>query len=99
MVCPLFTSILFPEQAGIVYSIADRLFEQEVYRYLPMMDTVDRIIIRCTVLHKGKKVTERQMAALISKALDHEYTHQAVHKRIPAAARRLAELMNYNPYE
>jgi hypothetical protein len=36
------------------------------------------------------------MAALISKALDREYTHQAVHKRVPAAAKRLAKLMNYD---
>lgn len=79
--------------------IADQLFEQQIHRFLPQMDTVDRIIIRCTVLHKGKKMTERQLAALISKALGREYSHQAVHKRIPTAAKRLAELMNYNPYE
>ncbi len=79
--------------------VANRFFEQQIYRYLPQMDIVDRIIIRCTVLHKGKKMTERQLAALISKALGCEYSHQAVHKRIPVAAKRLAELMNYNPYE
>lgn len=79
--------------------IADELFEQQIRRCLPKMDTIDKIIIRCTVLHKGKKITERQMAALISKALGREYSHQAVHKRVPAAAKRLAELMDYNPYE
>ena len=79
--------------------IADELFEQQIRRCLPQMDTVDKIIVRSTVLHKGKKVTERQMAALISKALGREYSHQAVHKRIPTAAKRLAELMHYNPYE
>ena len=79
--------------------IADQLFEQQIHRCLLQMDTVDRIIIRCTVLHKGKKTTERQMAALVSKALGHEYSHQAIHKRIPVAAKRLAELMNYTPYE
>ncbi len=76
--------------------IANELFEQQIRRCLPKMDTIDRIIIRCAVLHKGKKVTERQMAALISKALDREYTHQAVHKRVPVAAKRLAKLMNYD---
>ena len=55
-----------------------------------------RIIIRCMVLHE-RDVTERQLAALISKAIGQNYSHQAVHKRIPAAAKRLAELMNY-PY-
>ncbi len=79
--------------------IADCLFEQQIYRYLPQMKAIDQIIIRCTVLHKGKKITERQLSALISKALGREYTHQSVHKRIPIAARRLAELMNYDPYE
>ena len=78
---------------------SDELFEQQIRRCLPQMDTVDKIIVRSTVLHKGKKVTERQMAALISKALGREYSHQAVHKRIPTAAKRLAELMHYNPYE
>ena len=48
------------------------------------------------VLHE-REVTERQLAALISKAIGQNYSHQAVHKRFPAAARRLADLMNY-PY-
>ena len=81
--------------------VANRLFEQQIYRCLPQLDTIDRIIIRCTVLHKGH-MPERQMAALISKAVGREFTHQAVHKRIPAAARRLAALMDFDldhPYE
>lgn len=78
--------------------IADRIFEKEIYRCLPQMDTIDRIIIRCMVLHE-RDVTERQLAALISKAIGQPYSHQSVHKRIPAAAKRLARLMDYNPYE
>jgi hypothetical protein len=76
--------------------VANRIFEQQIYRCLPQMDTIDRIIIRCMVLHE-RDVTERQLAALISKATGQKYSHQAVHKRIPAAAKRLADLMNY-PY-
>lgn len=79
-------------------SVANRIFEQQIYRCLPQMDTIDRIIIRCLVLHE-REVTERQLAALITKAIGQNYSHQAVHKRIPAAAKRLAALMNYNPYE
>ncbi len=78
--------------------VADRIFEQQIYRCLPQLDTIDRIIIRCMVLHEHE-ATERQLAALISKATGQSYTHQAVHKRVPAAAKRLAALMNYNPYE
>ena len=78
--------------------VADRLFRQQIYRCLPLMDTIDRIIIRCMVLHE-REVTERQLAALISKAIGRNYSHQSVHKRIPAAAKRLAALMNYNPNE
>ena len=77
-------------------AVANRIFEQQIYRCLPQMDTIDRIIIRCMVLHE-RDVTERQLAALISKATGQKYSHQAVHKRIPAAAKRLADLMNY-PY-
>ena len=51
-------------------------------------------VIRCMVLHE-RDVTERQLAALISKATGQKYSHQAVHKRIPAAAKRLADLLNY----
>jgi hypothetical protein len=58
------------------------------------MDTIDRIIIRCMILHDGG-MTERQVAALISKAIGRSYSHQSVHKRIPEAAKRLARLMNY----
>ena len=76
--------------------IADRIFEEQIYRCLPQMDIIDRIIIRCMVLHE-REVTERQLAALISKAIGQHYSHQAVHKRITAAAKRLADLMNY-PY-
>ena len=76
--------------------VADRIFEEQIYRCLPQMDTIDRIIIRCMVLHE-RDVTERQLAALISKTIGQKYSHQAVHKRIPAAAKRLADLMNY-PY-
>ena len=75
--------------------VADKIFEQEIYRCLPQMDTIDRIIIRCMVLHE-RDMTERQLAALISKAIGQKYSHQAVHKRIPAAAKRLADLMNYS---
>lgn len=88
------------EEVADTYSmeddVADRLFRQQIYRCLPQMDTIDRIIIRCMVLHE-RDVTERQLAALISKATGQKYTHQAVHKRIPAAAKRLANLLNY-PY-
>ena len=76
--------------------MADRLFKQQIYRCLPQMDDIDRIIIRCMVLHE-RKVTERQLATLISKAIGHDYSRQAVRKRIPAAAKRLANLMHY-PY-
>ena len=76
--------------------VANRIFEQQIYRRLPQMDTIDGIIIRCMVLHE-RDVTERQLAALISKAIGQKYSHQAVHKRIPAAAKRLADLLNY-PY-
>ena len=76
--------------------VADRIFEEEIYRCLPQLDAIDRIIIRCMVLHE-REVTERQLAVLISKAIGKDYSHQAVHKRIPAAAKRLADLMNY-PY-
>ena len=79
-------------------AVANRIFEQQIYRCLPQMDTIDRIIIRCLVLHE-RDVTERQLAALITKAIGQTYSHQAVHKRIPAAAKRLAALMNYNPHE
>ena len=72
-------------------AVANRIFEQQIYRCLPQMD---RIIIRCMVLHE-RDVTERQLAALISKATGQKYSHQAVHKRIPAAAKRLADLLNY----
>ncbi|NLE26676.1 MAG: hypothetical protein GX625_15290 [Clostridiaceae bacterium] len=75
-------------------AVANRIFEQQIYRCLPQMDTIDRIIIRCMVLHE-RDVTERQLAALISKATGQKYSHQAVHKRIPAAAKRLADLLNY----
>ena len=78
--------------------VADRIFEQQIYRCLPQLDTIDRIIIRCMVLHEHE-ATERQLAALISKATGQSYTHQAVHKRVPAAAKRLAALLNYNPDE
>ena len=77
-------------------AVANRIFEQQIYRCLPQLDTIDRIIIQCMVLHEHE-VTERQLAALISKAIGQKYSHQAVHKRIPAAAKRLADLMNY-PY-
>ena len=77
-------------------AVADQIFEQQIYRCLPQLDIIDQIIIRCTVLRE-RDVTERQLAALISKATGREYSHQAVHKRIPAAAKRLADLMNY-PY-
>ena len=77
-------------------AVADRLFKQQIYRCLPQMDDIDRIIIRCMVLHE-RKVTERQLATLISKAIGHDYSRQAVRKRIPAAAKRLANLMHY-PY-
>ena len=76
--------------------VANQIFEQQIRRCLLQMDTIDRIIICCMVLHE-RAVTERQLAALISKAVGQNYSHQAVHKRIPAAARRLADLMNY-PY-
>lgn len=79
-------------------AVANRIFEQQIYRCLPQMDTIDRIIIRCLVLHE-REVTERQLAALITKAIGQTYSHQAVHKRIPTAAKRLAALMNYNPHE
>ncbi|MBQ7679586.1 MAG: hypothetical protein IJT34_07035 [Butyrivibrio sp.] len=39
--------------------VADKIFEQEIYRCLPQMDTIDRIIIRCMVLHE-RDLTERQ---------------------------------------
>ena len=83
-------------QISMEEAVANRIFEQQIYRCLPQMDTIDRIIIRCMVLHE-RDVTERQLAALISKAIGRNYSHQSVHKRIPAAAKRLAELMNY-PY-
>ena len=73
--------------------VADRMFREQIYRCLPRMDTIDRIIIRCMVLHDGE-MTERQVAALISKAIGRSYSHQSVHKRIPEAAKRLARLMN-----
>lgn len=76
--------------------IADRLFKQQIYRYLPQMVTIDKIIIRCAVLHEDR-MTERQIAALISKAVGQKYSHQAVHKRIPAVAKHLADLMHFNP--
>ena len=76
--------------------IADRIFRKQVECCLPQLDPVDRIIIYCTVLHKGR-ITERQLSELIKKAVGREYSHQAVHKRIPAAAKRLAALMNYIP--
>lgn len=75
---------------------ANRIFKKQIYRCLPQMNDIDRIIIRCMVLHE-REVTERQLAALISKAIGQKYSHQAVHKRIPAAAKRLADLMHY-PY-
>ena len=31
-------------------AVANRIFEQQIYRCLPQMDTIDRIIIRCMVL-------------------------------------------------
>lgn len=74
--------------------VADRMFREQIYRCLPRMDTIDRIIIRCMILHDGG-MTERQVAALISKAIGRSYSHQSVHKRIPEAAKRLARLMNY----
>ena len=46
---------------------------------------------------RERVVTERLLAALISKAIGQKYSHQAIHKRIPAAAKRLADLLNY-PY-
>ena len=49
--------------------VADKIFEQEIYRCLPQMDTIDRIIIRCMVLHE-RDMTERQFAALSLKPLD-----------------------------
>ena len=85
-----------PDPYCMEEAVANRIFEQQIYRCLPQMDTIDRIIIRCMVLHE-RDVTERQLAALISKAIGQNYSHQAVHKRIPAAAKRLADLMNY-PY-
>jgi len=78
--------------------VADRIFEQEIWRCLPQMDPIDQLIIRCAVLRE-REMTERQLAALISKAIGKAYSHQSVHKRIPIAARRLAELMEYDPYE
>ena len=74
--------------------VADRIFKQQIYNCLPQLDIIDRIIIRCMVLEE-KKLTERQLAALIGKAIGHSYSHQSVHKRIPAAAKRLADLMRY----
>ena len=32
--------------------VANRIFEQQIYRCLPQTDTIDRIIIRCLVLHE-----------------------------------------------
>ena len=77
-------------------AVANRIFEQQIYRCLPQMDTIDRIIISCKVLHE-RDVTERQLAALISKAIGRKYSRQAVNKRIPAAAKRLVDLLKY-PY-
>ena len=82
--------------AGLKTSWRIAFFEKEIYRCLPQMDTIDRIIIRCMV---ERDVTERQLAALISKAIGEPYSHQAVHKRIPVAAKRLAKLMDYVPFE
>ena len=76
--------------------VADRIFREQLYRCLPLLDTIDRIIIRCLVI-RDVEATERQVAALISKAIGRPYSHQSVHKRIPEAAKRLAKLMNY-PY-
>jgi len=59
------------------------------------MDAIDQLIIRVYVLHEID-ATERECAEMISRAIGREYSHQAVHKRIPAAARRLAELMHYD---
>lgn len=73
--------------------VADRIFREQIYRCLPQLDTIDRIIIRCMVLHDGQ-TTERQVAALIGKAIGRSYSHQSVHKRIPTAAKRLAGLMD-----
>ena len=88
------------EEIADPYSLEDdaanRIFKKQIYRCLPQMNDIDRIIIRCMVLHE-REVTERQLAALISKAIGQKYSHQAVHKRIPAAAKRLADLMHY-PY-
>lgn len=76
--------------------VADRIFREQLYRCLPLLDTIDRVIIRCLVLREVE-TTERQVAALISKAIGRSYSHQSVHKRIPEAAKRLMNLMNY-PY-
>ncbi len=76
-------------------SVADVLFEEQLRSVLPQMDAIDQLIIRVYVLHE-MDATERECAEMISRAIGREYSHQAVHKRIPAAARRLAELMHYD---
>ncbi|MDL2205824.1 hypothetical protein LJC33_02795 [Eubacteriales bacterium OttesenSCG-928-N13] len=74
--------------------VADRLFRQQLCRCLPQLDVIDQIIIRAYVLH-DTELTERECAALISKAIGRNYSHQAVHKRVPEAAKRLAKLVGY----
>lgn len=75
----------------------DDLFKQQIYGVLNDLDMVDRLIIHYLVLRDTEEIlTERQVAELISTKTGKAYSHQAVHKRISVAAKRLAKLIGYD---
>ena len=74
--------------------VADALFEEQLRSVLPELDVIDQIIIKAFVLH-DINATERECAKIISAMIGRPYTHQGVHKRVPKAAARLADLLGY----
>lgn len=82
------------DTVDVAEMVADALFEEQLRSVLPQLDVVDQIIVRAFVLH-DINATERKCAEIISVAIGRPYSHQAVGKRIPKAAARLAELVGY----